>query len=214
LALALGPEHLLLRFRTYDEYPTEEQARWRIIELLEVGFRPRRVAKLLAIQLPVVYHWKRRFDAAGLLGLTTRTRAGTPFATRVPVQAMMDVFQLLDNNALLGHYRVKMAVDSLGYRYGHTTVWQLVALYKEAHPTSKRATRLPNPDERPHLATAPHQVWFADVRYLVKVDRQWLYSILIFDGYGRAIVGAGCFDRQNLSRIVQVCPRGAPRGHR
>ena len=32
LALALGPEHLLLRFRTYDEYPTEEQARWRIIE--------------------------------------------------------------------------------------------------------------------------------------------------------------------------------------
>jgi hypothetical protein len=27
LALALGPEHLLLRFHTYDEYPTEEQAR-------------------------------------------------------------------------------------------------------------------------------------------------------------------------------------------
>jgi hypothetical protein len=48
LAQALGPEHLLLRFRTYWEYPTEEQARWRIIELLEVGFRPRRVAKLLA----------------------------------------------------------------------------------------------------------------------------------------------------------------------
>ena len=38
LLQALGPEHLLLRFRTYREYPTEEQARWRIIELLEVGF--------------------------------------------------------------------------------------------------------------------------------------------------------------------------------
>lgn len=33
LAQALGPDHLLLRFRTYREYPTEEQARWRIIEL-------------------------------------------------------------------------------------------------------------------------------------------------------------------------------------
>jgi hypothetical protein len=32
LALALGPEPWLLRFRTYDEYPTEAQARWRIIE--------------------------------------------------------------------------------------------------------------------------------------------------------------------------------------
>jgi len=27
---------------------------------------------------------------------------------------MIDVFQLLDNNPLLGHYRVKMALDSLG----------------------------------------------------------------------------------------------------
>jgi hypothetical protein len=77
LAMALGPEHLLLRFRTHDEYPTEEQARWRMIELLEVGFRPRRVAKLLAVQPPVVYHWKRRFAAAGLLGLTTRTKLAT-----------------------------------------------------------------------------------------------------------------------------------------
>jgi hypothetical protein len=33
LIQALGPDHLLLRFRTYREYPTEEQARWRIIEL-------------------------------------------------------------------------------------------------------------------------------------------------------------------------------------
>ncbi len=86
LALALGPEHLLLRFRTYDEYPTEEQARWRIIELLDVGFRPRRVAKLLAIQPPVVYHWKRRFAAPGLLGLTTQRRVGTPITTRLSVQ--------------------------------------------------------------------------------------------------------------------------------
>jgi hypothetical protein len=128
------------------------------------------VAKWLAIQPPVVYHWKRRFDAADLLGLTIRTRARTPLTTRVPVQALMEVFQLVDNHPWLGHYRVKRARDSLVYRYGHTTVWQLVALYKEAHPTPKSATRVPNPDERPHLAIAPHQVWFADVPYLVKVD--------------------------------------------
>jgi leucine-zipper of insertion element IS481 len=33
LEQALGPEHLLMRVRTYREYPTDEQARWRIIEL-------------------------------------------------------------------------------------------------------------------------------------------------------------------------------------
>jgi hypothetical protein len=84
-------------------------------------------------------------------------------------------------------------------------VGPLVALYKEAHPTPKSATRLPNPDERPHVATAPHRVWFADVRSRVKVDNHWRYSILIVDGHSRAIVGAGCFARQTLSRVVQVC---------
>jgi transposase InsO family protein len=204
LEQALGPEHLLIRFRTYREYPTEEQARWRIIELLEVGFRPRRIALLLAIDPHVVYYWQRRFKTGGLLGLSTRPRRRTSITSRVSVQVMMEVFQLLDNNPLLGHYRVKMALDSLGYRYGHTTVWQMVALYKQTHPPPRRATRLPNPDERPRQTTAPHQVWFADLRYLVKIDGQWLYSILIFDGHSRAIVGAGCFERQNLSRLSQV----------
>jgi transposase InsO family protein len=118
---------------------------------------------------------------------------------------MMEVFQLLDNNPLLGHYRVKMALASLGYRYGHTTVWQMVALYKQAHPPAPRQKRLPTPDERPQHTTAPHQVWFIDVRYLAKIEEHWLYSILLLDGYSRALVGAGCFDRQNLSRVVQVC---------
>jgi transposase len=204
LLQALGPEHLLLRFRTYREYPTEEQARWRIIELLEVGFRPRRVAKLLGIQVAVVYYWQRRFTTFGLVGLTTQTRTDTPITMRVSVQAMMDVFQLLDNNPLLGHYRVKMALDSPGYRYGHTTVWQMVALYKQAHPHPPREPRVPNPAERPKQATTPHQVWFVDLRYLVQIAGQWLYSVLIFDGYSRAIVGAGCFERQNFSRVLQV----------
>src|SRR5262249_56294928 len=93
LRQALGPDHLLLRFRTYREYPTEEQARWRIIELLEVGFRPRRVAKLLGIQVPVVYYWQRRFQALGLVGLTTQTRTHTPITIPVSVQPILDAFQ-------------------------------------------------------------------------------------------------------------------------
>jgi hypothetical protein len=161
------------------------------------------VAALLDIQPAVVSHGKRRFDAAGLLGLTTRPRAGTPITTRVPVPVIMEVFRRLDNNPLLGHDRVKMALDSLGDRYGHMTVWAMVALYKQAHLTPPRARRPLNPDERPKQVTAPHQVWCADIRYLVKIDGRWLYSVLIFDGYSRAIVWAGCVDRQNFAQLVR-----------
>lgn len=139
-----------------------------------------------------------------MLGLTTRPRLDTPLTTRVSVHVLLDVFQLLDNHPLLGHYRVKMALDSLGYRYSPTTGWQLVALYKQAHPVPPQAPHLPTPAEQPLSPTAPQQVWFVDVRYLVQIEGQWLYSILIFDGYSRAIVGGGCYERQNLSRVMQV----------
>jgi transposase InsO family protein len=171
-----------MRFRTSRDYPTEEQARWRIIDLLEIGLRPRRIAPLLAIQPAVVYDWQRRLTACGLPGLTTRTREETAIPTRVSVQAMLEVFQRLDNTPLLGYSRVQMALDALGYRSGHTTVWQMVALYQQAHPQPPREPRLPNPDERPRQATAPHQVWCVDLRYLVQIEGQWLSSILIFAG--------------------------------
>ena len=205
LELAWGPEPLLIRFRTDREDPTDEQARWRIIEWLESGFRPRRVAALLAIAPPVVSSWQRRFKAEGLLGLSTRPREHPSISTRVPVQVIMEVFQLLDHNPLLGHDRVKMALDALGDRYGHTSVWPMVALDKEAHPPAPPPQRPSHPDERPQHATAPHQVCYVDVRYLAKIAGHWLYSSLLFDGYRRASGGAGCFARQHLSRVVHVC---------
>ena len=113
------------------------------------------MAKLLGIQVAVVYYWQRRFTTFGLVGLTTQTRTDTPITMRVSVQAMMDVFQLLDNNPLLGHYRVKMALDSLGYRSGHTTVWQMVALYKQAHPHPPREPRVPNLRNAPSRRRLP-----------------------------------------------------------
>ena len=78
----------------------------------------------------------------------------------------------------------------------------MVALYKQAHPPASAEKRPPNPDERPQPATAPHQVWYIDVRYLVKIEGHWLYSLLLFDGYSRALVGAGCFEH-NLSGVVE-----------
>jgi transposase len=61
--------------------------------ILEVGFRPRRMALLLAIDPHMVYNWQRRFKTGGLLGLSTRPRRRTSVASRVSVQVMMEVCQ-------------------------------------------------------------------------------------------------------------------------
>ena len=75
-----------------------------------------------------------------------------------------------------------MALDSLGYRYGYTTVWPMVARYTRAPPPA-RYERPPTPDERHRRVTTPHQVWFVDVWSLVKIGGHWLYSILLVDDY-------------------------------
>lgn len=33
-----------------------------------------------------------------------------------------------------------------------------------------------------------HHYWFIDIRYLVKIDRKWVYSICILEGYSRFIL--------------------------
>jgi hypothetical protein len=91
----------------------------------------------------------------------------------------------------------------------------MVALYQQAHPRPQPEHRSPTPDERPQPATAPQQVWFVDLPYLVQIAGQRLSSILIFAGDRRAIVGAGCCERHNFSRVLQVFQRaltqwGAP----
>src|SRR5437870_9647428 len=84
--------------------------RWQACYGISGSFRVEQVAAL---------PWNQWQDSPGIGGSFGVEYA--PMTMRVSVQAMMDVFQLMDNNPLLGHYRVKMALDSLGYRYGHTT---------------------------------------------------------------------------------------------
>lgn len=58
----------------------------------------------------------------------------------------------------------------------------MVAFYKQAHRSVLREDHGPHPAERPKHATAPHHVWCIDIRYLVQIAGQWLYSLVIFDG--------------------------------
>ena len=95
-------------------------------------------------------------DAAGLLGLTTRPRGGTPLAMpgagpgddgRVPALGSQSPLPARPREDGLGFPRLSlMATRPSGSRSPFT---------KKPIPRPQRATRAPNPDERPLLATAP-----------------------------------------------------------
>jgi hypothetical protein len=142
--------------------------------------------------------------------LTRQPRTDTPLPLRVAVQARLAVFQLLDTHALVGHDRVTMALDALGDRYGHTTVWPLGARSTQAPPPPLREPRVPHPAARPQATPARHQAWWGALRDLVQGAGPWRASGRIFDGERRASASGG--ERHTGSRLLHGFRHALPQG--
>jgi hypothetical protein len=50
----------------------------------------------------------------------------------------------------------------------------------------------------------PHHYWFIDIRYLVKLDGKWVYSICIIEGYSRKILAGMASRYQDELAILQL----------
>jgi transposase InsO family protein len=58
-----------------------------------------------------------------------------------------------------------------------------------------------------HLPYRPayrHHWWFTDIRYLVKIDGSWVYSICIIEGYSRKILAGMASPHQDLTAVLQI----------
>src|SRR5215831_10143519 len=58
-----------------------------------------------------------------------------------------------------------------------------------------------------HLPYRPayrHHLWFTDIRYLVRLDGSWIYSICLIEGYSRKIVAGMASPHQDLTAILQM----------
>ena len=51
-------EHLLIRFRRYREYTPIVAGRYRIIELLETGWKISRICEVMQVSRRLVYYWQ------------------------------------------------------------------------------------------------------------------------------------------------------------
>jgi putative transposase len=196
-------EHLLIRFRRYREYTPIVAGRHRIIELLAAGWKVSTICEVMQVRRNLVYFWQRRYKAEGILGLYNKPPIRIHFAEVISLADITFIFEIIENNPRIGHYRVKMALNGRGRIIGHTTIWQIIHLFRDAKKKEKRK-RLKKSDEAPPEATSPHEIWFCDIRYLVKFQGRWVYSIVFIDGYSRMMLAGGACLRQDLSHVVAI----------
>ena len=72
------------------------------------------------------------------------------------------------------------------------------------------------------IARYRHHLWFVDIRYLVKIEGRWVYSICMLEGYSRTILAGMASEHQDLPALLQLlfaalstygCPEGIVSDH-
>ena len=196
-------EHLLIRFREYHEYTPIVAGRYRIIELLEAGWKKSTICRAMKVSRPLVYYWQQQFEAEGVIGLYNKPPIRIHFQETISVADIAFIFETIENNPNIGHYRVKMMLNGQGNIIGHTTIWQIIRLFRDVKKAEKKS-HLKSPDEKPLEAFFPHEIWFCDIRYLVKHRGSWVYSIIFIDGYSRMIIAGEACLKQDLSHVIAI----------
>jgi transposase InsO family protein len=93
-----------------------------------------------------------------------------------------------------------------------STVGRAMAINRRLHgaPGPWRSARDEQEEvdgEPKHLPYRPlyrHHFWYVDIRYLVKLNGHWVYSICIVEGYSRAILAGMATEHQDLPAVLQI----------
>lgn len=104
----------------------------------------------------------------------------------------------------LGPFRIKGLLENDDVKLSQSTVEKLMKANREAYP------KLNPPQEKGVVKYLPfrpqyrHHYWFIDIRYLVKIEGNQIYSICIIEGYSRKVLSGDVFERQYLPSILKV----------
>jgi len=100
-----------------------------------------------------------------------------------------------------------MLLNGRGNIIGHTTLWQIISLFRDTKKAEKKK-RLKMPEEAPLEAFSPHEIWFCDIRYLVKHRRNLMESHFsieyrLLDSYVQSCIELKEIQRQHVRFIEE-----------
>ena len=205
------------RFPPFHAIADPTARRLAIIRLHIEGWNAKSIAAYLETSRQTVHATLTRWVAEGVAGLADKSRAPHRPATRVTLRAIATVKELQEN-PLLGEFRVHAALKRLGIFLSPSTCGRILALNRALYglPKPPRAARTPRP--MPFQAARRHHYWSADIRYLDHGLGDFkVYSITILDNFSRAIIASGLSRTQDLGSFLLVfymgvVQHGAPEG--
>lgn len=219
------PVQLELELTTFHEFEDAYEARWAVVRLFYEGWDKKSIAGLLKLSRRHVGRLIEAFERDGFSGLEDkRTRPPNHPHNQLTLPFLEEVLEVQKAYPRAGRFRVHGILEQKKGEEvpSESTVGRAMAanrFFRDAPgpwpPPPMRSNA--EPKELPYNPLYRHQYWFIDIRYLVKLNRRWIYSICIIEGYSRKILAGMASEYQDELSILQLlhaalseygCPEG------
>src|SRR6266571_834283 len=116
--------------------------------------------------------------------------------------------QRLEENPLLGEWRMYAALKQLGISVSPRTCGRIMAENRRLYAIKPQPGEPHKPKPHPFKATARHERWCLDIRYMEKHRipeiKGSFYVITVMDAFSRAILSSDIFQSQDLVCVLIV----------
>src|SRR3990172_3243958 len=126
------------------------------------------------------------FEKDNFAGLLPKSKAPHQPHRKVFFSIISKVYQIQKENPKLGSFRVwgllkkRLKYEGNSIKIGHRTVARIMSANRDLYPELIVAKEEENEiKEMPFKFKYRHHYWFIDIRYLIKIDGKWIYSICI-----------------------------------
>jgi transposase InsO family protein len=232
LARHASPVQLEMPLLAFAEFADAYHARWTVVRLWAEGWNKQSIAGCLKMARSHVYAIIDAFARDGFAGLEDqRTQPPPHLDTQLTLPFLKEVLDLQQAYPRAGRFRIH---GLLAQQQGpdvpsEATVGRAMAINRRVHgapgPWSSARDEQEAALEPQYLPYRPHyrhHLWFVDIRYLVKLEGRWIYSICILEGYSRTILAGMASEHQDLPALLQLlyaalstygCPEGIVSDH-
>ncbi len=149
------------------------------------------IAQYLQCTRHTIYDTLQRWMQEGVRGLDAKPK--TNKGVRKATLKVRNEIRKLQENPLLGEYRVHTALKRLGIEVSPATCGRIMAANRQLYGLEKPKRQPRATLEMPFRAVRRHQYWSADIRYIEEhllPDPRPVYVITIFENFSRMVLSS------------------------
>jgi hypothetical protein len=188
------------RYQPWHQIPDPAERRMAVIRLHSEGWSVTSIAEYMQTSRRTIYDTLQRWKEEQFAGLDAKPKTNKG-VRKASLQVRNEIRKLQDN-PLLGEYRVHTALKRLGIEVSPATCGRIMAANRQLYGLEKpkREGQGRAKLEMPFKAERRHQFWSADARYIEEhllPDPKPVYVITIFENFSRKVLSSRISPTQN-----------------